>query len=167
MQAAETRIGPTSTAAVMPFAHRETIDMIINGIHPDLLKKVIADVGHRIPAAAKTNRRRPGPTKTAHQIARSNQDFQQYITDEIEQRYDQPFMAAVAALPREDLANMAEGLVSLTAFLMRMSADQPETVAEPIDVAMLSKGDGFVWIKHKDFLDQVSCPRCRVSGPAR
>ena len=168
VQAAENRIGPTSTAAVMPFAHRETIDMIINGIHPDLLKKVIADVGHRIPAAGKTNRRIPGPKHTAaHEIASRNQDFQQYITDEIEQRYDQPFMAAVAALPRQDLANMAEALVSMTAFLMRMSADQTETVAEPIDVAMLSKGDGFIWIKHKDFLDQVSCPHCRVSGPAR
>jgi hypothetical protein len=80
------------------------------------------------------------------------------------QRYDQPFMTAVAALPRQDLAKMAEALVSLTAFLMRMSADKTETVAEPIDVAMLSKGDGFVWIRRKDFLDQVSCPPdlCRL-----
>jgi hypothetical protein len=168
VQATEARIGSTSTAAVMPFAHRETIDMIINGIHPDLLKKVIADVDHRIPAARKTrhetsrsNRAKPDG------IDSPNQDFQQYVRGEIEQRYDQPFMTAIAALPREDLGKMAEALVSLTAFLMRMSADQTETVAEPIDVAMLSKGDGFVWIKHKDFLNQVSCRRCRTSGPAR
>ena len=32
VQAAESRVGSLSTAAVMPFAHRETIDMIINGI---------------------------------------------------------------------------------------------------------------------------------------
>jgi hypothetical protein len=32
----------------------------------------------------------------------------------------------------------------------RMSADERETVAGPIDVAVLSKGEGFVWIKRKD-----------------
>jgi hypothetical protein len=58
--------------------------------------------------------------------------------------------AAVSALPRQDLAKMAEALVNLAAFLMRMTADQDETVAEPIDVALLSKGDDFTWIKHKE-----------------
>ncbi len=61
-------------------------------------------------------------------------------------------MQAVSGLPRQDLAKMAEALVNLTAFLMRMNADQDETVAEPIDVALLSKGDGFIWIKHKDLI---------------
>src|SRR5262245_28693266 len=37
----------------------------------------------------------------------------------------------LSALPRQDLAKMAEALVALTAFLMRMTADQEETVAEP------------------------------------
>jgi hypothetical protein len=56
-----------------------------------------------------------------------------------------------AGYQRQDLAKMAESLVNLMAFLMRMSVDQSETVAEPIDVAILSKGDGFMWIKQKDF----------------
>jgi hypothetical protein len=59
------------------------------------------------------------------------------------------FMWAVDALPRQDLARMADALVGLTAFLMQMAADQEETVGGPIDVALLSKGEGFVWIKHK------------------
>lgn len=45
---------------------------------------------------------------------------------------------------------MAEALVSVTAFLMRMTVDQDDTVAEPVDVALLSKGDGFVWVKHRE-----------------
>jgi hypothetical protein len=36
-----------------------------------------------------------------------------------------------------------------------MSANQEETVAEPIDVAVLSKGDGFLWVKHKDLVRQA------------
>jgi len=34
--------------------------------------------------------------------------------------------------------------------LRRINAVQEETVGRPIDVALISKGDGFVWIKHKD-----------------
>ncbi|MDA8120782.1 MAG: hypothetical protein M0Z85_12275 [Gammaproteobacteria bacterium] len=40
--------------------------------------------------------------------------------------------------------------MSVTAFLMRMTADRDDIVAEPVDVALLSKGDGFVWVKHKE-----------------
>jgi hypothetical protein len=58
-------------------------------------------------------------------------------------------MAAVDGLPRHDLAIMAELLVSLTALRARISARERETVAGPIDVALLSKGEGFVWVKRR------------------
>ena len=45
---------------------------------------------------------------------------------------------------------MAEALVSLTSFKRRVSADA-ETVGGPIDVALISKGDGFIWIKRKHY----------------
>jgi hypothetical protein len=32
-------------------------------------------------------------------------------------------------------------------FRLKMTADQPETVAGAIDVALISKGEGFVWVK--------------------
>ena len=65
------------------------------------------------------------------------------------ERYSDPFMTAGAALPRHDLAALAESLVNLTAFRTRISANQKETVGGPIDVAVLSKGAGFVWVKRK------------------
>jgi hypothetical protein len=51
-------------------------------------------------------------------------------------------MRAVATLPRQDLAKMAEVLVNLTAFLMQMRMSKAEPVTWPVDVAILSKGDG-------------------------
>lgn len=41
---------------------------------------------------------------------------------------------------------MAESLVNLSAFKLKIS-DSYETVGGPIDVAIISKTDGFVWIK--------------------
>jgi hypothetical protein len=58
----------------------------------------------------------------------------------------------VANLPKEELAGMAESLVSLTSFKRRVTHD-PETVGGPIDVAVISKGDGFIWINKKNYFD--------------
>ena len=141
----EARVG-AADAVVVPFAQRETIDMIIGGIHPRLRDKLIEDVERWMPNG------KSGKAKNPERIERRKKKFASYIREEILQRYDQPFMGAVSALPRQDLAKMAEALVNLTAFLMHMTADQDETVAEPIDVALLSKCDGFTWVRHKELI---------------
>ncbi|MCX7310275.1 MAG: hypothetical protein NTV56_00755 [Alphaproteobacteria bacterium] len=145
----EARVGPAD-AVVLPFAQRETIDMIINGIHPQLRTTLIDDCGRWTTRNVKN-----GKTKSPDLNKKKKQEFSNYLREKILNRYDSPFMEAVSALPRQDLAKMAEALVNLTAFLMRMTADQQETVGRPIDVALLSKCDGFIWIKHKDLLPQA------------
>lgn len=47
---------------------------------------------------------------------------------------------------------MAESLVNLTSFERRVTPDA-ETVGGPIDVAVISRGDGFIWIKRKHYFD--------------
>ena len=56
----------------------------------------------------------------------------------------------VAMLPKEELAEMAEALVSLTSLKRRVSLED-ETVGGPTDVALITKGDGLVWIKRKHY----------------
>lgn len=67
-------------------------------------------------------------------------------------------MTVVAALPKDELAAMAESLVNLTSFKRKMSMDA-ETVAGPIDVAVISKGDGFIWIKRKHYFERELNPQ--------
>ena len=45
---------------------------------------------------------------------------------------------------------MAESLVNLTCLRKKISMDD-ETVGGPIDVAVISKGDGLIWIKRKHY----------------
>ena len=45
---------------------------------------------------------------------------------------------------------MAEALVNLTSVKRKMSLEL-ETVGGPVDVAVISKGDGFVWISRKHY----------------
>ena len=82
-----------------------------------------------------------------------NNLFGKFLVDldtHIVQKHVQPVMQMVAALPKDGLAEMAESLVSLTALKRRVGRSM-ETVGGPIDVAVISKGDGFVWIKRKHY----------------
>lgn len=60
--------------------------------------------------------------------------------------------AIVKWLPKEELAEMAEVLVNLTSFKRRVTP-VAETVGGPIDVAVISKGDGLVWIKRNLYFE--------------
>jgi len=65
----------------------------------------------------------------------------------------QPVIDVIAELPIQELASIAESLLSLTS-LQRKITNTAETVGGPVDVAVISKGDGFVWIKRKHYFDK-------------
>jgi hypothetical protein len=139
------RITHDQTAMIIPFARHETIDMIIDGIHPGLAESLSTIMADSLEAHA--GRKKATGDRTAVAVER----FRENERKEISEKHSGPFMAALAALPRHDQAAMAEALVNLTAFRAHASAWERETVAGPIDVAILSKGDGFVWAKRKRF----------------
>jgi hypothetical protein len=139
------RITHDATGIISPFAQHETIDMIIQGIHPGLTESLPTFMANSL----KARPRRKEVTGDNAPVAVER--FKKSMQEEISEKHSGPFMAAVSALPRHDLAAMAEALVNLTAFRAHASADERETVAGPIDVAILSKGDGFVWVKRKRF----------------
>jgi len=78
------------------------------------------------------------------------QDHDEKLTNHRRQNYVMPVVSVVSILPKDELAAMAEALVNLTSFKRKVSM-QSETVGGPIDVAVISKGDGFVWIKRKHY----------------
>lgn len=64
--------------------------------------------------------------------------------------YTEPLLQTVIGLDKEDMANMAESFIALTSLVRRMQPRE-ETVGGPVDVAVISKGDGFVWINRKHY----------------
>lgn len=74
----------------------------------------------------------------------------EHIQSIIKDKYWEPVIRMVGLLPKDELSHLAESLVALTSLKRRVSSDA-ETVGGPIDVALISKGDGFVWIKRKHY----------------
>ena len=93
--------------------------------------------------------------------------WKQLITDESEgiaqQFYTQTLLECnsrkdkiiqeIEILPLDELAQVASTLVSLNSFQQRLSPGR-ETVGGPIDVAVISKGDGFIWIERKHYFQK-------------
>lgn len=68
-----------------------------------------------------------------------------------DKRHLEPILQSIGFLPKDELAHVASSLVNLSSFHKRMSISEDETVGGPIDVAVISKGDGFVWIERKHY----------------
>lgn len=63
-----------------------------------------------------------------------------------------PIIESVSLIPLAEMAFLAESLVNITTLKRTYSIDgNQQTVGGPTDVAVLSKGDGFVWIRKKHF----------------
>jgi len=131
------QISPTTNSAwIKPFAQSATIELIISGIHPGLRAELPGLVSNSIDKET-----RKGPEDGI--LKRFQDDLDKQILG-----YSSPYLDAVEGMPRLELAAMAEVLVNLTVFRRHASVGS-ETVAGPIDVALLSKDDGFVWVNRK------------------
>jgi hypothetical protein len=64
-----------------------------------------------------------------------------------------PIYDAVRYIDKSELAMLAENLVAITALKRKISLENA-TVGGPIDVAVISKHDGFVWIKRKYYFEE-------------
>lgn len=69
-----------------------------------------------------------------------------------QKKFINPVLKLVSYLPKSDLPSLAESMVNLTSLRRKISMSA-ETVGGPIDVALISKGDGMIWIKRKHYFD--------------
>ncbi|HXZ40019.1 MAG TPA: hypothetical protein VEG68_04715 [Terriglobales bacterium] len=164
------KIGTNVTAAVVPFAQREMVNRFMEGVDPKYREVVegyvsallskgypnkIAEALHgKISAELQESVRK----ELVELGGKLSQDFTNALQEYRQAQFIGPVIDSVASLPKDELAAMAESLVNLTAFKRRMTSVETDTVALPIDVAVISKGDGFVWIKRKHYFDPALNP---------
>jgi hypothetical protein len=157
----QSAISGKSSGVVIPFAQGEMVYLFMEGIDQGLEHYVHHALDDFVDEMADDLAASTGVVGRDEKILRdqigkakenlADQFFRRLATYRKENQV-RPITSAVANLPKEELAVMAETLVSLTSFKRRVTHD-PETVGGPIDVAIISKGDGFIWIKRKHYFD--------------
>jgi len=141
---------------IVPFAQSDTVDTFLNGISPrysnvlnDSFNQHIISVIDSMDSSIlnETNK-----VRIKDELNKKWNDVTTQLVSYSNTNYLFPILSAVISLPIEELATMAESLVNLTSFKRQVAIDEySRTVGGPIDVAVISKGDGFVWIKRKHY----------------
>lgn len=158
-----------SRAKIIPFAQREMVDRFLFGIDRDHERAIIrsveenvSDVGAAMLESATKNMagERKAALKRALEIAVKTviDDLRNKTISELKEGSESDSLDAVSVMSKPDLANFAEALVNITSVKRRASLET-ESVGGPIDVAVISRDDGFVWVKRKHYFDATLNPR--------
>jgi hypothetical protein len=143
------------SAWIVPFAQKEMVSTFMNGVHPEIDQAIFVTLGYLFEGLPELLQPTESPQKKAalkKKLVKLLSDFQTQIGKYAKTNFVDKILDSVQALPKDELASMAEALVNLTSFKRRVTLDT-ETVGGPIDVAVISKGDGFVWIKRKHYFE--------------
>jgi hypothetical protein len=154
------RIGPEVQSAILPFAQDEEVVSFMTGMTPQVggflnewwpstLLGVVDEIGQKA-GLPDEKREELVEEYVGRAMELVEDDYARRLGEFQREQNVEPILKIVAMLPKDELAAMAESLVNLTSFKRRVSEDA-ETVGGPIDVAVISRGDGFIWIKRKHY----------------
>lgn len=160
------KIGYSSTATIIPFAQDDMVYTFIRGIAPDIeelsngyLKELFTNIPVTIVDQLKNDLGEGNEgnlelvkNRLVNALKTVYDDYKGVLNDYKHENFTIPTLNIVNSLPKEELAEMAEALVNLTSFKRKVSSSI-ESVGGPVDVAVITKGDGFVWIKRKHYFD--------------
>lgn len=148
-------------AVIIPFAQSDMVETFMEGIDPTykrVIRSFLDAIFDQYPVEALTAISSLTEAQRVRLVTKLRaagksilNDLDKEIAKYQRDRHIMPVIQAVAVLSKDLLAEVAESLVNLTSFKRRISMDSAETVGGPIDVAVISRGDGFVWIKRKHY----------------
>lgn len=154
-------ISTTDASVIVPFAQTDVTNTVIRSVEDSLRKKFYDNYKSCIIAmrdeVVDYIRKSGAPDEVIQKL--NSLDVNHYselykngMDKYIQEEYIEPLVLTVAYLSKEDLAELVESLVKMTCLKKHITKDL-ETVGGPVDVAVVTKGDGFIWMKRKHYFD--------------
>jgi hypothetical protein len=149
-----------SGSCIIPFAQQEMVVTFMEGVDPqyqqamemDLARIFAAYTKDVVESIDKLDKEEKKELLQKLKVVRIDilKRYREKLEEYRSSAYAQPIVSVVSVIPKSELATLAESLVHLTSLKRKVSMSA-ETVGGPIDVAVISKGDGLVWIKRKHY----------------
>ena len=153
-----------NTASVVPLAQTDVMQTFLFGIND----RFLSDLSQQMPIQINQNIDSideslfaPGKKDSVRaQIIKVTEHVLQHVAEIARNDYMRPIIQSVSSLPIEELALLAESMINITSLRRKVALDRNiGTVGGPIDVAIISKGDGFIWLKRKHYFDRKYNPQ--------
>ncbi|WP_346936873.1 hypothetical protein [Clostridium sp.] len=121
---------------MVPFAQSDVVVTFINGYDKNILNGILSTINESEVSNTCNNK---GYIRDL--VVR----IQDLIEGYLEENHRRPIINTVVVAPKEELDHMAEMLVNLTSFRMKLLLDSySQIVGGPIDVAVITKGNGLI-----------------------
>lgn len=145
-------INDENTSIIYPFAQRDVIDTLIQGYSNNIkqiFSKSITSEFDKI----KKQLLEKYDTLNEHQLneifKNSETAINKNITNYSKNYYISPLIKSVGFLRKEDLIELSEAFINITS-MNKKTNNSLQSVGGPIDIAYITKHEGFVWVKKKN-----------------
>ncbi len=157
----EVVINQENSSDLVPLATSEMIGTFIWGISNKGLDQIFNSFKTQAAAFIEGVRAAGTPLDTINVDSLIEQAALKHMEELISQfhaSHQAPLRRVITNLPFSEMAELAEALVFMESMKERVTSPA-QSVSGPIDVAVISKGDGFIWIKRKHYFDPKLNPR--------
>jgi len=155
---------------VIPFAQTDVIQRLLGGADPRFVQRTCKFIEQNVGEVVRAIEKSLRTEKILEEDAANRKElvleavrtlrtqYENETAPELRKEFSLEFNRMIAMMPKQELIEFAEALVGITAVERKATADEG-TVGGPIDVAFISKHEGFVWIKRKHYFAKELNPR--------
>lgn len=152
-------IDHAADAIIEAFAKKSMVDTFLSGFAPEVWSTVNdlfrVHVGQMVAGLAL-----PAATMAGMpaMLAAAQDGFAQAWSTQVWQTHYAPLNGVISGLPPNEMAELAETLVMLESLKEKVT-QRTQSVGGPVDVAVITKAEGLVWIKRKHYFSPELNPR--------
>lgn len=153
----EMAIDHARPAWLSAFAQTSMSDTFLMGFSGDIFVSIIGAVRKELHGFVDSAVRAAGGDPAAilnrvDLVSETVQRISDAVLEDANGEHATPLRRVLGALPVDEMAELAETLITLQS--LKEKVTQPsESVGGPVDVAVITKNEGMVWIKRKHFFD--------------
>jgi hypothetical protein len=148
-------------SVIKPFATTGMVETFLLGFSEEVYTHVMSQFQTSTKALSEEIRKELAvaaiPNLDKH-TASAFRAYQEAWTKAVADAHFRPLQDVVASLPVDEMAELAETLVSLQSLKEKVTSPT-ESVGGPVDVAIITKHEGLIWINRKHYFDPEKNPR--------
>jgi len=150
----------STTASIKAFAQKEMVHTFMEGIDPYLHDQIFDSIYsillEEYPKILTENLGLTLSDENEQHLSVLSNDIFNKVLENVRsmqnENYTWPIIETIQLMPKEEIASVAETLLNLASLKKRVTMDT-ESVGGPIDVAIISKNDGLIWVKRKHYFN--------------
>lgn len=147
-----------NNANIIPYAQSDVTLTVLTGIDPTYQGEVQKSIRGSFKTVSEVISPMISNPAQATTASEAINDIAEKLVGDLDKYRNEiitkPLIDVLIHMGKEDMAELAESLVSITSLKRKFTArTTDESVGGPVDVAVITKGDGFIWLKRKQYFD--------------